>query len=96
MVHGFSLRLFGRHVGRRAEDEALLRDTDAQCGRLRQIRRRVFFVESLREAEVEHLHLAGWRDLDIGGLQVAVNDAFLVRCFERFGDLMREPDGRIE
>ena len=27
------------------------------------------------------------RDLDIGGLEIAVNDAFLVRSLERFTDL---------
>ena len=56
----------------------------------------MFLVEGLRQAEVEDLHLACRRDLDVGRLQVAVNDALLVRRFERFGDLMREPDGRIE
>ena len=41
----------------------------------------------LREPEVEHLDVAVRRDLDVGGLQVAVDDALLVRRFERLGDL---------
>ena len=45
-------------------------------------------LERLRQAEVQHLHLAFGRHLHVGGLQVAVNDAFLVRGFQRLGDLL--------
>ena len=41
----------------------------------------------VREAEVQHLDRAVSSDLDIGGLQVAMNDALLVRGFEGLGDL---------
>ena len=44
----------------------------------------------LREAEVEHLHRAVGSHLDIRGLQIAVNDALLVRRFEGFRDLLRD------
>ncbi len=44
-------------------------------------------VERLRQAEVEHLHRAIRPDLDIRGFQVAVDDALLVRRFERVGNL---------
>jgi hypothetical protein len=50
---------------------------------------------ALARAEVEDLHLARRRDLDIGRLQVAVNNALLVRRVQRVGDLMRERDGFI-
>ena len=44
-------------------------------------------LDGLGEAEVEHFHGSVRRDLDVRGLQVAVNDAFVVRDFERVGDL---------
>ena len=40
--------------------------------------------------EVQHLHGAVGAHLDVGGLQIAVNDALLVRRFERLGDLLRD------
>ena len=40
------------------------------------------------QSEVEHLDHALRRDHDVGGLQVAMNDAFFVRRFERVGDLL--------
>ena len=59
-------------------------------------RRRRRGVERLRQAEVEHLHGAVRRDLDVGRLQVAVDDAVLVRRFERFGDLARDAKRFVE
>ena len=47
-------------------------------------------TERLREAEVEHLHGAGGGQLDVGRLQIPMNDAALVRRLERFGDLPRQ------
>ena len=44
----------------------------------------------LRQPEVEHLHGAVGRDLDVRRLQIAVDDALLVRGFERVGDLARD------
>ena len=44
-------------------------------------------VQRLREPEVEHLHRAVAADLDVGGLQIAMHDAQVVRGLERFGDL---------
>ncbi len=71
----------GRHVRRRAEDHAACVPSDivgewADVGRRMSRRRR---VERLREAEVEHLDLALRVDLHVRGLQVAVDDALLVR-----------------
>jgi hypothetical protein len=42
-----------------------------------------------RVAEVEKLHAPGRRDLHVRGLQVAVDDAILVRRLQCFGDLLR-------
>ena len=39
-------------------------------------------------AEVQHLHGAVRAHLDVGRLQIAMDDALLVRRFERFGDLL--------
>ena len=50
----------------------------------------------LGEAEVEHLHLAVRRELDVGGLQVAVDDALLVRLLERLGDLLRDRERLVD
>ena len=40
-----------------------------------------------REPEIQHLHIAVRGDLDIGGLQIAMNDPLLVGGFQRFSDL---------
>ena len=50
----------------------------------------------LRQTEVEDLHDPVGRDLDIGGLQIAVDDALLVRRVERFGDLPRDGQRLVE
>ena len=47
-------------------------------------------VERLRQAEVEHLDRAVGADLDVGGLEIAMDDALLVRGLERVGDLPRD------
>ena len=47
-------------------------------------------LEGLGQAEVEHLHLAVGRDLDVRGLEVAVDDALVVRGLERLGNLLRD------
>ena len=44
----------------------------------------------LRQPEVQHLHRAIGFDLDVGGLQIAMDDALLVRGLERLGDLLRD------
>ena len=45
----------------------------------------------LRQAEVEDFDVAVRADFDVGWLQVAVDQAALVRRFERVGDLERDP-----
>ena len=47
-------------------------------------------VERPCETEVEHLDGAVGRDLDVGRLQIAMDDALLVRGFERLGNLTRD------
>ena len=48
--------------------------------------------ECFRQAKVQHFDFSLGRHLHVGGFQVAVNDSFLVRCFQRLGNLFR--DGR--
>ena len=46
--------------------------------------------ECLGEAEVENLHGAVGPDLDVGGLEVAMDDALFVGRFQGVGDLSRD------
>ena len=48
----------------------------------------------LGEAEVEDFDFALWRDLDVGWLQIAVDDAAIVRRFERVDELPVQSRGR--
>ena len=90
---GLPLRLLRRHVGRGAEDHAAHRHRRrGDRRRIRQVRRVAAAaagsrLQRLREPEVQHLHRAVGADLDVRGLQVAVDDALLVRGLERLGDL---------
>jgi hypothetical protein len=82
-------RLFGAHVPRRAHH-------DARVGAERHHGRRLdqpgLAVEGLREAEVEDLDDALRSDLDIGRLQIAMDDAPLVRGVERRAKLAGDPE----
>ena len=62
--------------------------------RARRRARRAGRVHRLREAEVEHLHRAVGADLDVRGLQIAMDDALLVRGLERLGDLLARSAAR--
>ena len=65
------------HVGGRPEQRARVRDVR---------------VLELRDAEVGHLHLVVVVQDQVGGLDVAMDDAARVRVVERCGDLAHEPD----
>jgi hypothetical protein len=58
--------------------------------------RLVHDVERLGEPKIEHLHHALRRDLDVGGLQVSVDDAPLVRRLDGFGELPRNVQRFVE
>ena len=85
LVDGLAARLLGAHVGGGAEDHARVRHAPGRDGRrLRRSRRRASTrLQRLGQAEVEHLDRAVRPDLDVGRLQIAVDDALLVRGFER-------------
>ena len=46
-------------------------------------------VHRFRQPEVEHFDGAVGADLDVRGLQIAMDDPLLVCGFERLGDLFR-------
>ena len=50
----------------------------------------------LRQPEVEHLDRAVRRDLDVGRLEIAMDDALLVRGVERVRDLPRDRQRLVE
>jgi hypothetical protein len=49
-----------------------------------------------RETKVEDLYLAIGSDFDVRGLQVAMNDAFLVGGIEGIGNLLRDLERLVE
>ena len=81
--------LLRAHVRRRAENHPGLGHRRRGDGRRhRRVRQRTDGrFHRLGQAEVEHLHRAIWPDLDVGGFQIPVDDALLVRRLERLGDL---------
>ena len=92
LVHRLAARLLRAHVGGRAEDHPGLRHRGRRDRRrLRDARRcDARRLHRLRQAEVQHLHRAVRSHLDVRRLQVAMDDALLVRRFERLGDLLRD------
>ncbi|MBA7705720.1 hypothetical protein ES703_114556 [subsurface metagenome] len=71
MIDGFAAGLFRAHVSRRANHTAGLSD-----GSLNAL---AFSAEDLGQAEVQHLDFLVWRYLDVAGLEVSMDDTFLVR-----------------
>ena len=52
--------------------------------------------DRLRQPKVQHFHPALERDFDVGWFQIAVNDSFVVRGFQCFGDLARVLERLVE
>jgi hypothetical protein len=50
-------------------------------------------LETLGQSEIEHFDRSGLRDLDVRGLQIAVDDVLPVRRLERFRDLEGDANG---
>jgi hypothetical protein len=84
-VERAALRLLGRHGIGRPEDDPGNRQRRFLVGALAR--------KVLGEAEVEDLGPAGRRHHDVGGLEVAVQDAGFVGFGEPFRDVAAEPGG---
>jgi len=89
-------RLLGAHVGGRTKNHALRRGGQAHRGRVEHTRFAAGGSEHLGQPEVEHLDAAIRRQLDVRGLQVAMDDVLLVRGFDRVGDLDRQPQRLVQ
>ena len=64
--------------------------------RARRVTHRAGGGDDLSQPEVEHLHDAARRQLDVGRLQIPMNDPLLVRRLERFGDLFGDRERFLE
>ena len=96
LVDRLPARLLRAHVRGGAENDALARPADASSSATASDRRRRVARHRFRQAEVEDLHDALGRDLDVGRLQIAVDDPFLVRRVERVRDLRRDRQRLVE
>ena len=90
-VGGLAADLLGRHVAERAQDDAGL-GAPGLRREVRPARVRALGLCQLGEAEVEDLDASVFGDEDVLGLQVAVDDALLVRGRQALGDLRRVVD----
>ena len=89
MVDRLTADLLGRHVAHRAQDDAEARQGVRGGRRLVGAGR----TSQFRHTEVQDLHAAIAREEQVLGLQVAMDDATLVRGGESPGDLHGEVDG---
>jgi hypothetical protein len=101
-VDGLAAGLLGRHVGGGAHDDAhpgrrrhrhgwRFREV-LSAGRAEALRYRCGPVvrRQFRQPEIEDLHRAVRRDLDVRRLQIAMDDALLVCGFKSVDDLPRD------
>ena len=98
LVYRLAPRLLRRHVGGRAENHAAHRERSRtrERWRVQRVRTRPAGRSRSREAEIQHLHRAVGAQLDVRGLQIAMDDPLLVRRFESLGDLPGDRQGLID
>ena len=85
-IHRLIAQLLRRHVGQRPGNS--LRFAPSQCRRCACRR-----PQQLGQAEVQHLDAPFRRHHHVARLQVAMDDAALMRLFQRIGDLQSQRDG---
>jgi len=95
-VHRFASRLFRRHVGNGPDDHPRRRRERCDGGTGRSRGPTVgLVVDRFGKTEVEDLDLAVGCHANVRGLQIAVNDAALVRGLESLGDLSADADDLV-
>jgi hypothetical protein len=94
--------LLRRHVRRGAEDHPHLRRAERQRRRLRELRgrpaarRHPHRIHRLRQSEVEDFDFPFNGSFDVLWFEISVDDALLVRFFERVSNLQRDGKAFIE
>ena len=103
LVHRTAARLLGRHVSRGAENDARLRHPGRGRGwgidgdrAARRIAPGLVPRRRLRQTEVQDLHDTVLAYLHVGGLQITVDDACLVRGLEGVGNLPGDGQRLVE
>ena len=94
LVELLPAHLLGAHVRRRTHDDAGVRGVHRHRRRL--VRRARGRLDGLRQTEVEDLHHPRFGQHDVGGLEIAMDDALRVRGVERIGDLPRDRERFVD
>ena len=90
VIHGLAAGLLRRHVGGCSHHDTLPRAGNRGHVRLRCGR------PALGEAEIEHFHAIARGDEDVGGFDVAVDDARAMRGVQRVGNLDAHVEQRVQ
>ena len=99
-VQFFAPHLLRRHVGDRAQRRSRTGEMRRiECARLRvgrdNLSSRNLSGRHLRQPEIQNLGVPALGDEDVGGLDVAVDDAFAVRGVQRVGNLDRQTEQNV-
>jgi len=92
-IGGLATNLLGRHVSCRAKYDAGESGVARSDFRLRLIGILDLRLHELGQTEIENFHAAVAREENVVGLQIAVDDAFVVGGGEAAGDLIRDFEG---
>ena len=96
-VHGLAAGLLGAHVAGRAQNDPGLGRPHGNGGRICLLAGAPgVFLGGLCQAEIQHLDITIGTHFDIGGLQVAMDDAPLVSVLERLRYLAGDPQNFLE
>ena len=99
LVDRLAARLLGTHVGGRAEDHAGLASharRDRRRARSRRHAAPLAASSAFASPKSSTFTVPSVANLDVRRLQVAMDDALLVRRFERLGDLLRDRQRLVE